>query len=142
MALGVLLNTRIGALMCVGGSAIAALIAMAAGADEGAINSGLYGFNASLTAMALGGLFFVFNKMGALYALFGIFVTTFAWPAVVLALAPTGMPTLTFPFVLTSWLFLLAKPGLAAVRSVAPPDATYPEDIYRRWKADKLGPGF
>lgn len=141
VVLGVLVNTRIGGLMCVGGSAVAALIAMAAGADEGAVNAGLYGFNASLTAIALGGHFFVFDKLGAVYALFGVVVTTFAWPAAALALAPIGMPTLTFPFVFTTWLFLIAKPGLRAVRAVAPPDATYPEDIYRRWKADELGPG-
>lgn len=142
MAVGVLVNSRIGALMCVGGPAIAALVAMAAGADEGAVNAGLYGFNASLTAIALGGVFFVFNRMGALYALFGVIVTTFVWPAIATVLTPIGMPTFTFPFVLTTWIFLLAKPGLAAVRAIAPADSTYPEDNYRRWKADTLAVGF
>jgi urea transporter len=142
MAVGVFANTRIGGLMCVGGPAIAALVAMAAGADEGAINLGLYGFNASLTAIALGGFFFVFNGMGALYTLFGIVVTTFVWPAIGTVLAPIGMPTFTFPFVLTTWIFLLAKPGFAAIRAVAPADATYPEDNYRRWKANTLAAGY
>lgn len=142
MTVGVFVNTRIGGLMCMGGPALAALIAMAAGADEGTINAGLFGFNASLTAIALGGFFFVFNSMGALYTLFGVVVTTFVWPAFGTLLAPIGMPTFTFPFVLTTWLFLLAKPGFAAVRAVAPADATYPEDNYRRWKTDKLAPGY
>jgi urea transporter len=142
MAIGVLVNSRIGALMCVGGPAIAALVAMAAGADEGAINLGLYGFNAALTAIALGGFFFVFNAMGALYTLFGVVVTTFVWPAIATVLAPIGMPTFTFPFVLTTWIFLLAKPGFAAIRAVAPADATYPEHNYRRWKAGTLAAGF
>jgi len=115
VVVGVLVNTRIGALMCVGGSAGAALIAMAAGADEGAINAGLYGYNAALTAMALGGVFIVVDAMGLLYTASGVVVTTFAWPAVATVLAPIGMPTFTFPFVLTTWIFLLARPGFAAL---------------------------
>lgn len=142
MALGVFVNTRIGGIMCVAGPAVAALLAMAAGADEGAINAGLFGFNAALTAIALGGFFFVFDAMGAVYTLFGVAVTTFVWPAIGALLAPIGMPTFTFPFVLTTWLFLLAKPGLGAVRAVAPADATYPEDHLRRMESAELAPGY
>lgn len=142
MAIGIFVNSRIGGLMVVAGPAIAALVAMAAGADEGSINAGLYGFNAALTAIALGGFFFVFNTMGAIYTLFGVVVTTFVWPAVAVVLTPIGMPTFTFPFVLTTWIFLIAKPGFPAVRAVAPGDATYPEHNRLRWKAGVLPAGF
>jgi|GEM_PF-70066 len=142
MAIGVFVNTRIGGLMTVAGSAIAACIAMLWGASEGAINAGLFGFNASLTAIALGGFFFVFDGMGILYTLLGIIITTFTWPAISTLFSPMGMPTLTFPFVLVTWFFLLAKPGLAAVRAVAPANSTYPEDNLRRHRSGELAPGY
>lgn len=138
IGLGILINTRVGGLMCVGGSLLAALLAMAAGAAEATINAGLFGFNAALTAIALGGFFFVLNRSGILYALFGVVVTVFLWPSIGLVLTPIGMPTLTFPFVLVTWLFILAKPAFPAVTPVAPADATHPEDNYRRWKAEIL----
>jgi urea transporter len=138
MAVGILVNTRVGALMAVGGSLLATLLAMAAGADEAAINAGLFGFNAALTAIALGGFFFVLNRSGALYALFGVVVTVFLWPSIGVVLTPIGMPTLTFPFVLTTWLFILAKPAFPALTPVEPADATYPENNYRRWKTEVL----
>ncbi|MFV0523145.1 MAG: urea transporter [Acidimicrobiales bacterium] len=142
MAVAVLVNTRIGALMMVAGPVVAALVAMGFGADAGAVDAGLYGFNASLTAIALGGFFYVSNPAGMLYTLFGVLVTTFVWPAFAVALAPVGMPTFTFPFVLTTWFFLLAKPAFGALRPVAPADATYPEDNLRRYRRGELAPGF
>lgn len=134
VVVGVLVNTRIGALMCLSGSALAALVAMGLGADEATINLGMYGFNASLTAIALGGVFFVLNGAGVLYTAFGVAVTVVALPTIGTLLAPIGMPTLTFPFVLVTWIFVIAKVGIAAVTPVAPADTTYPEDNYRRWR--------
>ena len=142
MAIGVFVNTRIGGIMMIFGPALAAVIAMIYGADEGLINAGLFGFNASLTAIAIGGFFFLFDWMGAFYMLLGVVVTTFAWPAFATLLAPMGMPTFTFPFVVITWFFLLAKPGFSKVRAVAPADATYPEDIMRRNRSGDLAPGY
>lgn len=132
--IGVLVNTRIGALMAVSGSALAALVAMGLGATEVSINLGMYGFSACLTAIALGGIFFVPNRAGLIYTAFGVTVTVVAWPAIGTLLSPIGMPTLTFPFVLVTWIFVIAKTGIPALVPVNPAESTYPEDNYRRWR--------
>ena len=62
----ILVNSRISALFAVLGSAVALLTALALGANGFLIYHGLYGFNAVLCAIALGGLFFVFGLNGFL----------------------------------------------------------------------------
>lgn len=138
MAIAILLNTRIGGIMAILGSTIGVAVSILFGASAGDVGLGLYGFNAALTAIALGGFFFAFNGAGILYALFGTVTTVVAWSTIAIALAPIGMPTFTFPFVLITWFFILAKPGFAALKPIAPPDATYPEDNLRRVKAGQL----
>jgi urea transporter len=67
--IAILVNSRISAAFAVLGSAVALLTALALGGDGFLIYHGLYGFNAVLCAIALGGLFFVFTWKSALYAL-------------------------------------------------------------------------
>lgn len=138
IVIAILLNTRIGAVMGIVGSAIGVAVAIIFGAYSGTIGLGLYGFNAALTAIALGGFFFAFNRAGVLYALFGTVITVVAWSAFAVFLSPIGMPTFTFPFVIITWFFIIAKPGFAALHPIAPANATYPEDNLRRVKAGQL----
>jgi urea transporter len=122
-----LVSSRISCVAAILGSLIGLLVALALGAAEAPLRLGLYGFNPVLTAIALGGFFFVLDWKSALYAIFGCIVTTIVFAAMVAALAPMGIPTLTGPFVFTTWLFILAKPLLARLRPVAPAEATTPE---------------
>ena len=59
--IGIAINTRIGALMALMGSTLAVGAAVLYGAHDEAIRDGLFGYNAALTAMALGGFFLVLN---------------------------------------------------------------------------------
>lgn len=139
--LGTLVNSRVSAAFMLIGSIIGAAGAALFGADLGHINGGLYSYSAILTAMALGGMFFVHDSAGILYTLFGTLMTVVAWGAVGTFMGPMGMPQFTFPFVLVSWLLVLAKPDFMNVTPIAPADSNYPEDNMRRHKAGLLAPG-
>jgi urea transporter len=107
------------------GNGIAALISVIVahllGAESQLITAGLVGFNPILTAVAVGT---VFNRPGlrsALFTLLATVLTVLVHGAMVAALTPFAIPTLTASFVLVTWLFLLAKPDLAAT---LPPSRT------------------
>lgn len=132
IVVGIAVNSRIAAGMALVGAALAALVAVVFGAPEGAIRDGLFGYNAALTAMALGGFFLVLTWRSFAYTLFGIVITTWWWASIAIFLKPIGMPVLTSTFVLVTWLMLLGAKSFAALVPVAPADATTPEDIRRR----------
>ena len=67
----------------------------------------MYQFSAVLTAIGLGTAFYQPNWRVFLYAVLGTVFTVVAQGALNVALAPLGIPTLTFPFVIAAWLFLL-----------------------------------
>lgn len=131
--IGIAVNSRISAGMALIGAAGAALVAAVFGGPEGAIRDGLFGYNAALTAISLGGFFLVLTWQSFFYTLFGIVVTTWLWASVAIFLKPIGMPVLTSTFVLVTWLMLLGQYGFKALVPVAPPDATTPEDNRRRY---------
>jgi len=83
------------------------MTALGLGADGAAIYHGLYGFNAVLTAIALGGLFMVLEWQSTIYAFIGAIFSAIVFAVIAVALSPIGMPALTAPIVLTTWVFLL-----------------------------------
>ncbi|HET7060561.1 MAG TPA: urea transporter [Nitrosospira sp.] len=97
-----------GALMAACGAAVGMVAAMLLGANLNAIEMGLYGFNPVLTMMAIGWVFLKpTGKSAALAFLAGI-LTVICQAGLANFLTPIGLPTLTFPFVLTMWMFLFA----------------------------------
>ena len=132
IVLGIAVNSRIAAGMALFGAALAALVAVIFGGPEGAIRDGLFGYNAALTAIAVGGFFIVLTLPAFLYTVFGIFVSVWLWASVAIFLSPIDMPVLTSTFVLVTWLMLLGAPGFKALIPVAPPDATTPEGNRKR----------
>jgi len=132
--IGIAINTRIGALMALMGSTLAVASAVFYGAHDEAIRDGLFGYNAALTAMALGGLFYVLNVPAIIYTVIGVLVTARVWASLGVFLEPTGMPVLTSAFVFVTWLMLLAKNGFASLIPVAPADATTPEENLVRYR--------
>lgn len=133
--LGIAVNSRVSAVMALLGAGVAALTAVISGGPEGAIRDGLFGYNAALTAMALGGFFLVLTWRSVLYAVFGAVISTWLWASVAIFLGPIGMPVLTSTFVLVTWMMLLGQYGFGALVPVAPADATTPEDNLRRHNA-------
>ncbi len=132
--LGILASSRIDCLMAIIGSLVGLGIGWALGVDAGSLTLGLMGYNAVLTMMALGGLFYVIDRSSfvlALIAAASSVVVTIGLGAIV---APYGGHVYTAPFVLTTWIFIAAKPFLHRVKAVPPADATTPEgnlNLYR-----------
>ncbi len=89
------------------GSAIALAIALLWKAPGIDVANGLYGFSAVLTAIALGATFCNFSWRSALWAIFGTIATVFLQAAMNAFFAPMGLPTLTGPFCIGTWIFLL-----------------------------------
>lgn len=118
-AAGLLVSSRIAGVAALAGSLAGLLVAWGMGAAEPAIRSGAFGFNSALVAIALAGVFFVVDKVSVAYALLAAIASTVLYAALSAALEPLGMPALTFPFVLTVWLFLLASPLFPGLRPVA-----------------------
>lgn len=133
--IGIAIHSRIGAVMALIGAALAALVAVVFGGPEGAIRDGLFGYNAALVALALGGFFLVLTWKSFAYTLFGVVVTTWLWASVAIFLEPIGMPVLTSTFVIVTWLMLIGASAFKTLVPVPPAEATTPEDNRRRYLA-------
>lgn len=70
------------------------------------IANGLYGFSAVLTGIALGATFCNFSWKSAIWCVLGIVATVFVQAAMNAFFSPMGLPTLTGPFCITTWIFL------------------------------------
>lgn len=98
--LGLLIADWRAAVWCTFGSAAGMAMAFAFQQDPTAITNGLYGFNPALTAIALGT---VFHK-STMVTIVGIIITFFIQIALVHLLSPIGIPGLTAPFCIATWI--------------------------------------
>jgi len=100
----------------------ATLVALWLRVDKSALNAGLYGFNAVLVGLALA----TFLSPGPLlwaYVILGAAVSVVAMLATANALKPWGVAALTAPFVLVTWLLLLATYGFSGLSGDGLPSA-------------------
>ena len=95
------------AVFALGGSMLAVGTALLVGADTASVMAGLYQFSAVLTCIGLGSTFYKPNPKVIVYAVVGTIFTVIAQGALNVPLNAIGLPTLTFPFVIAAWLFLL-----------------------------------
>jgi urea transporter len=94
------------------GAMLAVVTAHALGAESDLVSAGLMGFSPVLTAIALGAVFHAADAPRARvigYAVLGTVFTVVVQGALNVLLTPFGIPTLTAPFVLVTWLFLLPR---------------------------------
>lgn len=117
---GLALNSRISCVAAALGSAAGLGVAWGLGGSPGAVWGGLYGFNAVLTAIALGGFFFLLRGTTVLLTVVAVSVATILYGSLVAILGPLGLPALTAPFVITTWLCLLAKESLTRLGRSTP----------------------
>ncbi|MEH6947618.1 urea transporter [Bacillus sp. JJ634] len=92
------------------GNTISLLTAYGLGGEHSLILMGLYGYNAILTALAVSLVFK--DKNNRFAPLIGIIAACFTVPltaSISTWLLPYGLPALTMPFVLSTWLFLGAR---------------------------------
>lgn len=104
---GLAVCSRWAALWAAVSSAIALAVAIIFKADASDIASGLFGFSPVLTGIALGCTFNKPNLRSAVWAVAGVVATVFVQAGMDMFFTPFGLPTLTGPFCLTTWLFLL-----------------------------------
>lgn len=107
--IGLYLCSGWAALWAAVGSAIALGVAILFEASGSDISGGLYGFSAVLTAVALGCTFYKPNLRSAIWAIIGTIATVFVQGAMNALFGPFGIATLTAPFCITTWLFLLPR---------------------------------
>lgn len=117
--LGLLISSRKCFAMAILGSVLGLSSAWLLGASEPAIRSGAFGFNAVLTAIALGSVFLKPSKVALLYAILGTVSTTVAFAAISAAFKPVGMPAMTLPFVLVTWVFIAASSNFAGIKQTS-----------------------
>jgi urea transporter len=103
------LNSVAAAVFAVLGAVVAVVTAHLLGAESELITGGLPGFSPVLTAIALGSVFYQPGPRVVVYALVGTVFTVIVQGAMNMALTPFGLPTLTGPFILVTWLFLLPR---------------------------------
>ena len=116
--IAILVNSRISAFFAVFGSLIGLLTALVMQSPEAPLRLGLYGYNSVLCAIALGGLFYYLNWKTFLYATFCMIIGSIAQASISVLLAPIGMPSLTWPFVIVTWMFMFASKGFGHIAAV------------------------
>ncbi|RHW32137.1 urea transporter [Neobacillus notoginsengisoli] len=114
-------------------SAIGTLTAYWGGADKNRIRNGLFGFNSVLTGMGL--ILYLSGPYKWIIALACAFITSFMTAALMRAMTPTGLPVLSIPFILITWMILLASYRLKAFTLTT---ELMPQNL-SNWKLDISG---
>ncbi len=112
--LALAVESRRCAALAAAGAALAVGCAWALGADRAAISHGLWGYSAVLTAPALGCVFVARTSSALGHCAAGTLLTVILQGAFFTLAQTAGIPPLTIPFVLSTWLFLLARRGREA----------------------------
>lgn len=105
MLLGLLVSSRRAFAFGLLGSLVGLLLGIWAGADAASLQAGLHGFNLVLTGIALGAVFRA--RQTTAWILVGLGATFLMADYLEAALAPSALPALTAPFIVTTWFFLL-----------------------------------
>jgi urea transporter len=131
---GILCSSHIDFSMAIAGSLVGLGTGWVLGMDADTLTAGLAGYNAVLTMMALGGLFYVLDINSVVVAAIAAIGSVVILVALDALVAPYGGHVYTAPFVLVTWMFIAAKPFLHRLKAVPPADATTPEgniNLYR-----------
>jgi urea transporter len=136
----VAVGSRISAAAALLGSTIAVLVAWFLGAAPELIRAGVYGFNAALTAMALGGVFFVLHPTTVAFSIIAVCFSTVLYGSMTAVLSPISLPALTAPFVVTIWLILLSRVSLLRLQALSPGEPASPEEnLHAARRAESAG---
>ncbi len=100
---------RRAAIWAIIGSGTALTTSILLGASYDAIANGLYGFSPVLTAIALGCTFSRPGVHNTIITLIAIVFTVILQGAMNVMLLPAGIPALTAPFCIVTWVFMLSS---------------------------------
>lgn len=126
--LGILVNSRIAALMAILGGALSILTGILFGQYEPLLRTGVMSYNPILTAIALGGFYLYFSWRSVIYALLGALLSMWFFVALTVILGPMGLPATVLPMVLVVWVMMLGAQTFDFVRQVPLKEVTRPED--------------
>ena len=125
---GILVNSRISALMALLGAGFSILLGCLFGQYEPILRTGVMTANPILTAIALGGFYLYFSWRSMIYALLGALLSIWLFAAMTVILAPTGLPATVLPMVLVVWVMLLGGQTFGFVEQVPLSELTRPEE--------------
>lgn len=112
---------------------IGTIIGKIGGADEKIINQGLFGYNSVLTGLSL--TLSLAGPYHWIIALVGAALAAFLTAAMMHVMKNTGIPVLTFPFIIMTWFMLLASYRLKVFRLTS---GLVPQDL-SHWELDITG---
>ena len=128
--LSIAIQSQVAAAVAAAGAVAGTATALALGAPETIVQSGLYSCNAAMAALFLWEILRGDSKHRVLYALSGAILTVVVSAAVAAILSPFGLPILLFPSVLAGWVGLTAGKRLRAFSDPLPEEnqreETYP----------------
>ena len=107
MLLGLLINSKRAFIWAIIGSITGLLTGLILGASHDLLGTGIYGFNGALTAIALGSVFLSTHWKNHLITMAATIMTTLTFVGISTLFLPLGLPVMTLPFVLITWIFLL-----------------------------------
>jgi urea transporter len=116
---------------------VATLTALWLRVDETSLNAGLYGFNAVIVGLALA-TFLAPGPLLWVYAILGAAVSVVVMLATTNVVKPWG-GALTFPFVITTWILLLATYGFSGLVGAALPSGNV-VTAFQPYQASPLQP--
>jgi urea transporter len=117
--IGLAVSSRLVAAAAAGSSLIGLLTGWWLGAQAADLGAGLYGYNAVLTGIALTGTFVALTPAGVGYAVIGAATAAGLTAGLTNLFTVVGGHTLTWPFVLVTWVFLAAVPVFSRIRRTA-----------------------
>jgi urea transporter/ankyrin repeat protein len=139
MLVGIFLCSPISSAWALAGSIISTLISLGFGQPRAFIFAGLCGFNATLTAIAVGGFFLVQSSVKvSTICVIAIVATTILASATSAALSPIGLPPLTWPFTFITWITILSCNSIPGIVSVLVPSLTTAEDHLERLQLSRF----
>ncbi|KAM6289834.1 urea transporter 2-like [Aegotheles albertisi] len=109
------------------GSAVGMLAALSLATPFNTIYSGLWGYNSSLSCIAIGGMFYAFTWQTHLLAIACAFFSAYLGAAVTNMLSVFGVPSGTWSFCLSALTFLLISTNNSAIYKLPLSKVTYPE---------------
>lgn len=104
---GLALCSRWAAVWAMIASAVSLAVSISLNCNHADIANGLMGFSPVLTGIAIGCTFYTPNVKSFFYSLAAIVATVFIQAAMDVFLAPVGIATLTAPFCVATWIFML-----------------------------------
>ena len=104
---GLALCSRWAAAWAMIASAVSLAVAIIFNADHSDIVNGLFGFSPVLTGIAIGCTFYKPSVKSFFYSLAAVVFTVFVQAGLDSFLSPVGIATLTAPFCIATWIFML-----------------------------------